>query len=36
MDEGFAGRIAEAGYRRVLAEHTYVHRVRAILKLVNA
>ena len=27
----FAARIAEAGRRRVLAEHTYEHRVTSIL-----
>jgi len=35
-DAAFAAGIAEAGQRRVLSEHTYVHRVRSILEFVNA
>lgn len=30
-DAPFAQRIAEAGYRRVMAEHTYTHRIRTML-----
>ena len=30
-EPGFGTRVAEAGRRRVLAEHTYAHRIRAIL-----
>lgn len=30
-DDAYARRIGEAGYRRVLAEHTYLHRARKIL-----
>ena len=31
-EPAFGSRIAEAGRRRVLAEHTYSHRVQTILK----
>lgn len=34
-DPAFAARIAEAGRRRALAEHTYGHRVQAILNDLN-
>lgn len=34
-DRAFAAGIAEAGRRRVLAEHTYIHRVRTILSDLN-
>lgn len=34
-DQAFAQSIGEAGYRRVMAEHTYAHRAHSVLKQVG-
>ncbi len=34
-DEAFRKKISEAGYRRVLGEHTYVHRLREMIRVMR-
>jgi spore maturation protein CgeB len=34
-DEDFRRKIAEAGYRRVLGEHTYCHRLEQMIKVMK-
>jgi spore maturation protein CgeB len=34
-DGAFYRSVSEAGYRRILAEHTYVHRLREMIRVMR-
>ena len=34
-DKSYHKKIASAGYRRVLAEHTYCHRLRKMIEIIK-